>query len=542
MAVNVRNVDVFYLDEWFYTRRLALHLGPPAGRLPGRDPGAGTAGRSACTRMLLAPVNGLFGARDAFVIGHLVNVALLASTVVPLALMARRVIASPWLRVLAVALGTVVPWLMIASHLLTENLAFPLFAWASYAIVVTAERPTWRNELAALVAIGALALCRLNLAAVFAVLVFAVLDRRALPLPGARRRLARCRSCARGRPPAPCSSASATDRRRARRRVGCSRAARSRSARYGGFTASTFTDGLLGAGRSETLRTVLTYARGLVGGMFVLPFALGLAVGLAGLFGRLGRALAVPSAVVLERAARRCSSSSRCGRRARRWRSATSSHPVGLIAILAVAGVERAGRLRALDRRPAPRSPFWPFVAGLPWPGQLAEHFFAAPGKAFWSRVLDARLRQWEGRLLGLDPDPADRLAAARRRADRARAAGAPARPPRAARARGADRRPRAVPGRAGAVAQLRLPPGALRHDGQPGRDRRPTRPRPERAARVRGRPHRRRARRGAAHARPGRPARRRGGGDDVLELGRSPPPSTCAGRAPRCPCRPAAP
>ena len=60
------------------------------------------------------------------------------------------------------------------------------------------------------------------------------------------------------------------------------------------------------------------------------------------------------------------------------------SSPVGgayvrLIAILAVAGVERAGRLRGWIGAGAALA-FWPFVAGLAWPGQFAEHFFAAPG------------------------------------------------------------------------------------------------------------------------------------------------------------------
>ena len=396
MALNVRNVDVFYLDEWFYTsgsRYMWDHL---PGALLGEIP-EWNRGPQRLYSILLSPVNGLFGARDAFVIGHLINVALLASTVVPLALMARRVIASPALRVLAVALGTAIPWLIIASHLLTENLAFPLFAWTSYAIVVTAERPTWRNELAALVAIAALAMCRLNLAAVFAVLVVAVLvDElyRYRARDGASRATF-LRAAVLRRPVTLLGTAGA-----ALAAVWLlTRGGSASLGAYGGFTSSTLTDGLFGAGRSETFQTVFTYARGLVGGTFVLPFALGLAVGLAGLFGRLGRALVVPSAVVLSGLLAVLVVVSL-------WTKGAALeeryvfYPVGLVAILAVAGVERAGKLRAWIGAGAALA-FWPFVAGLAWPGQLAEHFFSSPGKAFWSRVLDARLRQWEGRLLG---------------------------------------------------------------------------------------------------------------------------------------------
>jgi hypothetical protein len=395
MAINVRNVDVFYLDEWFYTTGSRYMWDHFPGAFLGTIP-EWNRGPQRLYSLLLSPVNGLFGARDAFVIGHLVNVALLASTVVPLALMARRVIASPALRVLAVALGTAVPWLIIASHLLTENLAFPLFAWASYAIVVTAERPTWRNELAALVAIAALALCRLNLAAVFAVLVVAVLvDElyRYRAREGATRG-AFLRAAARRRPLVGIASVVA-----ALGAIWLLTSGSESLGAYGGFTSSTLTDGLFGAGRSETFRTVLTYARGLVGGMFVLPFALGLAVGLAGVFGRLGRALVVPSAVALSGLLAVLVVVSL-------WTKGAALeeryvfYPVGLVAILAVAGVERAGKLRAWIAAGAALA-FWPFVAGAAWPGQLAEHFFAAPGKAFWARVLDARLRQWEGRLLG---------------------------------------------------------------------------------------------------------------------------------------------
>ena len=88
---------------------------------------------------------------------------LLVSAIVPTALLARRVIDVPALRVLAVALGTVVPWLMIGSHLLTENLAFPLYMWAVYGIVRCAEEPSLARQVGTLGVIAALTLVRLNL-------------------------------------------------------------------------------------------------------------------------------------------------------------------------------------------------------------------------------------------------------------------------------------------------------------------------------------------------------------------------------------------
>ena len=74
---------------------------------------------------LLAPLWGPLPTSTAYTSAHVLNVILLVSAIVPTALLARLVIDAPALRVLAVALGTVVPWLIIGSHLLTENLAFP---------------------------------------------------------------------------------------------------------------------------------------------------------------------------------------------------------------------------------------------------------------------------------------------------------------------------------------------------------------------------------------------------------------------------------
>ena len=78
------------------------------------------------------------------------------------------------------ALGTVVPWLMIGSHLLTENLAFPLYMWAVYAIVRCAQEPSLAWQAAALGVIAALTLCRLNLGFVVVALFAAVIVAEAL--------------------------------------------------------------------------------------------------------------------------------------------------------------------------------------------------------------------------------------------------------------------------------------------------------------------------------------------------------------------------
>ena len=121
---RIGDVDGFYLDEWLYVHAseyIWQHL--PGGlidQIPFWDRGP-----QRLYSTLLAPLWGPLPTSTAYTSAHVLNVILLVSAIVPTALLARLVIDAPALRVLAVALGTVVPWLIIGSHLLTENLAFP---------------------------------------------------------------------------------------------------------------------------------------------------------------------------------------------------------------------------------------------------------------------------------------------------------------------------------------------------------------------------------------------------------------------------------
>ena len=167
---------------------------------------------------------------------------------------------------------------MIGSHLLTENLAFPLYMWSVYAIVACAETPSPARQIGALVAIAALGLCRLNLAFMVGVLFVAVIvaealrrhDEREVPGRVWLRGLARREA----------------DHRRGRRDgvVGVAIAIRGGagvSGRYGGWTSPARSSGCSAPGRG-TRCAVLTYLRGLVVGGFVFPVAIGAGVALAG--------------------------------------------------------------------------------------------------------------------------------------------------------------------------------------------------------------------------------------------------------------------
>ena len=138
---QIRQVDQYFLDEWIYAAGAEyIWDNLPGGLISGIP--YWDRGPQRLYSTLLAPIWGPFGSSTAFTLSHFLNVLLLTSAIVPAALLARRVIAHPALRVLGVALAVGVPWLAIGAQMLAENLAFPLYLWAIYAIVRAADRPS----------------------------------------------------------------------------------------------------------------------------------------------------------------------------------------------------------------------------------------------------------------------------------------------------------------------------------------------------------------------------------------------------------------
>ena len=388
---HVGDVDSFYLDEWFYVHGSQyIWENLPGGLVEGIP--QWNRGPQRLYSTLLALTWGPFSPSTAYTLSHILNVVLLVSAIVPTTLLARRIIDVPLLRVLAVALGVAVPWLMIASHQLTENLAYPLFLWAVYATVRAAEEPSPVRQVAALVAIGALTLCRLNLGFVLIAFFLAVLASEVL-----RRRAERAepwRGWLRG-----ALSREAIVIAAAVAGLFLALSGIVNLGAYGGVDLGTALERLFGNAAAETRRTMLTYSRGLVVGGLVFPIAIGLGVALAGACGRAGPRLVIPSIVALSAAAAVV--------------VAVSVYTVGAaveeryvfyvytpIAVLAVAGVQQAHRLRGWLAAGGALA-LWPLLAGHAAPSSDAGHFFAAPAGAFWSRVVHHRLVGWEQDLVG---------------------------------------------------------------------------------------------------------------------------------------------
>ncbi len=160
---------VWLIDELLYSKTALFysdgaHLGPQLFGQPEAVP-------NPLYPLLLAPVYALFGSVTAFHLVHAINAMLFASTAAPIYLLARRTLELPWGYALAAGLSAVmVPWAVAVNVVMTESLAYPLFAWAVFAMSHAIARPSPRHDVLAVIAIGAASLARAQfflLAAIF---------------------------------------------------------------------------------------------------------------------------------------------------------------------------------------------------------------------------------------------------------------------------------------------------------------------------------------------------------------------------------------
>jgi glycosyltransferase involved in cell wall biosynthesis len=86
---------------------------------------------------------------DVYAWARVVNALLMCSVVLPVYLLARRVV-RPGAAFAAAALAVAIPPMVYVGTLMTENVFYPLFAWLAFALVVALERPTARNQIVVL--------------------------------------------------------------------------------------------------------------------------------------------------------------------------------------------------------------------------------------------------------------------------------------------------------------------------------------------------------------------------------------------------------
>ncbi len=105
---------------------------------------------------------------------HLLGAWLMSSACIPAFLLARRVTGKRWPAYFVGLLSICVPWMLYASFLLTEAVAYPAFVWAMLAIQAATSSPSRRNDLLALLALGLAFLARTELAVLAVVLPLTV--------------------------------------------------------------------------------------------------------------------------------------------------------------------------------------------------------------------------------------------------------------------------------------------------------------------------------------------------------------------------------
>src|SRR3954452_22470971 len=173
-AFTSRIADWFVMTDELLYERLALsvdRLHTPIPHVHGVTVGS----INQLYPLLLAPFVASGTVADGIHRAHLLNASVITSAAVPAYLLALRVTRSAWASALAAALTVVVPWIVLASFLLTEVAAYPAFVWALLAFHLTLTRPSARNDLLASAALVVAVVARTQFLVLAAALPIAIL-------------------------------------------------------------------------------------------------------------------------------------------------------------------------------------------------------------------------------------------------------------------------------------------------------------------------------------------------------------------------------
>jgi glycosyltransferase involved in cell wall biosynthesis len=97
--------------------------------------------------LLISPAYALFGSvQDAYDVARVLNALAICSVVLPVYLLARRVV-RPGAAFVSAAFSVAIPPMIYTGTLMTENAFYPIFVWVAYALVLALERPTLRRQL-----------------------------------------------------------------------------------------------------------------------------------------------------------------------------------------------------------------------------------------------------------------------------------------------------------------------------------------------------------------------------------------------------------
>jgi hypothetical protein len=164
----------FVMTDELYYERLAVSVAQTGSLLP-RLHGELVPNVNQLYPILISPLYGDGNVPASFEGAHRLNAFLIASAAIPVYLLARRIGLGRLVALWAGALSIAVPWVALASFLLTEVVAYPAFCWALLALTHAVARKSWRTDLLALVVIGVAVLARTQFVVFLAVFVVAVI-------------------------------------------------------------------------------------------------------------------------------------------------------------------------------------------------------------------------------------------------------------------------------------------------------------------------------------------------------------------------------
>ena len=170
---TTRVVNWFVMTDELYYERLAVAVAQTSSLLP-RIHGELVANVNQLYPVLVSLVYGNGNVPASLHDAHRLNAFLIVSAAIPVYLLARvvglRLVASLWVALVAAG----VPWVVLASFLLTEVVAYPAFCWAVLAITSAVQRRAAATDLLALAAIALAVLARVQFALLALVFVLAV--------------------------------------------------------------------------------------------------------------------------------------------------------------------------------------------------------------------------------------------------------------------------------------------------------------------------------------------------------------------------------
>jgi hypothetical protein len=175
LAVPARRVvDWFWMPDELLYERLAFSVASSGSPLPELR------GHSVTVTNFLYPVIlGLFAGHalvpEFLLRAHTLNAVLMTSAAVPSYLIARDALRSRFAPYGVAVLSVAVPWVVLASFLLTESVAYPAFLWATFLAQRAMRRPTAWADVLGLSAIAVAVLARTQFLVLLVALPLAVL-------------------------------------------------------------------------------------------------------------------------------------------------------------------------------------------------------------------------------------------------------------------------------------------------------------------------------------------------------------------------------